>query len=79
MDDAEWCTTEILRRKFRPIDLVVVGLNFCAGVSRTFTETFELAQSLAAGHANYQVQREVFHEDAAIELETIIKYGDENG
>ena len=80
--DTEWCTPhfqEAYSRRFRPIDLAVLGLNLCAGVTRSFANTFELAQSLAAGHANYQGQREAFQEKAAIELETLIEHGDENG
>ena len=80
--DTEWCAPEFdesYARKFRTVDVVVLGFHLLSGISRSFTQTFELAQSLVAGHANYEGQREAFHEEAALELETLIRDGEDNG
>lgn len=82
MEDEEfetvWLETSApLSRKFYKVDLLVLGLNFMRGVAQAAAETLETAVDIAAMHANWQIDREAFHEEAALEIETLIAGEDE--
>lgn len=64
-------------RPFKRGDLVVLGLDFLYGVSHALTSTLVNARDIAAGHVNHQIDRDVFHEEAAREIESMIS-GDED-
>lgn len=75
MDEEEFEFTvfeiEPQARRLRPLDFAVIGLDFIRGVSQAVTDSFEQATALVAMHCNYQIQREEFHEQATLEIETI--------
>lgn len=63
-------------RRARPMDALVLGIGLVHGVCEAVTSTVMDAYNIAAGHANYHVQQDEFHQQAAREIETIIA-GDE--
>lgn len=67
MDDE----TPLQVRRFQKIDVLILGLNLVQNVAAVVADTFEMATHLVAAHANYNVERERFREDAAREIETI--------
>lgn len=69
-DEDEW-VMEPPRRRFMPTDVVVLGLHLVAGISGAVTNTLNTAQALAAAHANFKVAQHEFHEEAALEIETM--------
>lgn len=56
----------------RKIDLLFVGVSFVKDVASAVTEAIGDVQQLVAMHANWQVEREQFHEQAAVELESLL-------
>jgi hypothetical protein len=67
-------------RKFRSIDLLVVGLRLGEYLARdlgevceSFESAFETLKQLACQHANYLVDQEEVREQMARELETILE------
>lgn len=60
-----------LSRRFRKEDLAVLALGFVHGIVSAFHETATVAYDLAAMHANYKVDQDAFHEEAALAIETI--------
>jgi hypothetical protein len=79
-EEFEWADVTLppTGRRFLKIDTVVVGLNLARGIAASFAQSLELAQSLVAMHANYQVERHALAEQAAIEIETMTR-GEGNG
>jgi hypothetical protein len=65
------------QRPFRKTDLLVVGLGFLTDVSRAVANNLSLLTALAGMHVNYQIEREAFREEAALEIETLT--GEDNG
>lgn len=63
-------------RRFRKADLVVLGLDLIAGVQKAVADTFMCARDCAAMHANWTAQRDTFHEEAMLEIETIVNGDD---
>ena len=61
----------MVSRRFMPTDLFVLALDLARGVSEAVAATLGTAQSLAAGHANYKVDQAAFHEQAALQIETM--------
>jgi hypothetical protein len=59
-------------RKFQKVDVIVLGLNLVHGVAQAVADTFLAAQGIFAGHANYMIEQTTFHEEAALEIETLI-------
>lgn len=72
-DEIEWEQEEdgIPYRRFMKADLAVLGLGLVAGIVGAVHETLSAAQTLAAYHANYINSRHDFHEEAALEIETL--------
>jgi len=66
-----------LSRKFRKEDLAVIALDLIACVVKSVGETLMMARDTAAMHANWRADRDTFHEEAALEIETLTN-GDEN-
>lgn len=64
-------------RRFRKLDLLVLGLDAMYGVAVAVTNSMAMARNLAGMHVNYLVDRDYFHEEAALELETLIGEEDE--
>lgn len=64
-------------RRFRRADLAVLGLGLLFRLSNAVTSSLEEAHDLIASHANYEIDRDAFHEEAARELETLIAYTEE--
>lgn len=59
-------------RKFRTIDLMVVGFELFRDVLSAVEEAADTLETLVCQHANWLRDREVFHEQAAMELEKLI-------
>ena len=59
-------------------DVPVLGIGFLYNLAEAVTKSLADAHNLAAWHANFFVQQDEFHEQAAREIETMIA-GDENG
>ena len=70
--DEEFEYEEIMSRRFRKADLAVLALNLVSDVIGAVHQTAMTAYNLAAAHANYCVDRDNFHEDAALAIETIV-------
>lgn len=66
-----WIETSIPSRKFRRVDMLVIGFTLLQDISNAVGTAFSTAAQLAAEHANYQYDRETFHEEAALEIETL--------
>lgn len=64
-------------RRFHKVDLIVLGIDLIRGLSQAVTNTLTTTQDLAAMHANFQTQREDFHEQAALEIEMLVTGEDE--
>lgn len=62
---------ETYSRKFQPIDLVVLGLSMAHGIACAIARDLQVATSLVAAHANYNIERAAFHDEAMLEIETI--------
>lgn len=58
-------------RQLQRADLGVLGLHLVHGVARAFADTAALALQCVVGHANHNVERQQFHEDAAREIERL--------
>jgi len=71
--DEDFDTDVIPGRKARGIDFLVIGLGFVSDVVCAVEQAVDLAQSVVCSHANWLVDREQFHEEAALELESIIE------
>lgn len=63
-------------RKFRKADIAVLAVGLLSGIVDAFASAATTAYNLAAMHANYEVDRDAFREEAALEIETIT--GDSN-
>lgn len=63
-------------RRFRKADLLVLALSFATDVIAAVAVNLETATRLVAGHANFLNDRSDFHEQAALEIETLTN-GDE--
>jgi hypothetical protein len=66
-----------LSRRFRKPDFVVLGLDLIAGVVTSVAQTLTMARDCAAMHANWHAERDIFHEEAAREIETLT--GEQDG
>jgi hypothetical protein len=58
-------------RQLQKIDAVVVTLEFFRQIAAAVADTLGSGVALVAAHANYNVERRQFHEEAALEIETI--------
>lgn len=72
----EWDVDHPSRRARPKVDFLILGLNLIGGIATAIRDTAEIAVNICAAHANWQVERDVFHEEAAIEIETLTT-GDE--
>lgn len=66
-------------RKLQKADIFVLGFNLAAGIADAFAETLRSAQGLVAAHANYNFDQQQFHQEAALEIETLIAGETEDG
>jgi hypothetical protein len=64
-------------RKFQKIDILILGFNLLDEVFAAVSDAFTSLTTLTAAHANYNVQREQFRQDATLEIETITGDADE--
>lgn len=71
MDDDDEYEVDHLSRRFRKADLAVLALGFIHGIVAAAHETTMTAYNLAAMHANYVVDRDKFHDEATLAIETI--------
>jgi hypothetical protein len=74
MDDECECEDELEApwvRRFRPMDVAVLALSLITDVTRAISDNFEIATKMVAGHANFLNDRTDFHEQAALEIETL--------
>lgn len=76
MDDDDIRSTPA--RRFRSGDLLVVGLEFISDVSVAVASALTFLRDLAAMHTNYLTSRDAFHQQAALEIETLTS-GDLDG
>lgn len=67
----EYETVRVPARRLRRLDAVILGLEFLRAIASAVEDTLGSAVALTAAHANYDVDREEFMNDAAIEIETI--------
>jgi hypothetical protein len=63
-------------REWLPIDALVLGLNFIAGVAEAAAETLTAARCIVAAHANHISNMRRFHQQAAQAIERLTS-GDE--
>ena len=74
MDEFEYDEENLLSaegRRFLPVDFAVLGLDLARGVVSSAASTLQLAQTLAASHANSKNAQHAFMEDAALEIESM--------
>lgn len=74
MDD-EFVTFEVaetVSRRFRRQDLFVIGLQLVNGVANAVASATETAMVLAGAHVNWMVDQEDFHQEAALEIESLV-------
>lgn len=70
MDDEEFFAEQSLAsRKFRKMDLLVYGLDFAGDSIRLVADLFDNLRDLAAMHVNYEIDRDKFANEAAMEIE----------
>lgn len=62
--------------KLRWIDVAALGVGFLHDIAAVVEETLDGAQALLCSHANYMFNRDQFHQEAAVELETILEEGE---
>lgn len=76
MDDEEYEFVAIkqprISRRFRKMDLVMLGLQFAHDVATSVADALHDATMLVAADSNYRVDQQAFHEDAAREIESLI-------
>jgi hypothetical protein len=70
--DVVFAPAQPTSRRFMPADVAVLALDLAAGLSAAVAQTVMDARNIAAFHANWQVDRSRFHEQAALEIETMI-------
>jgi len=70
MDDEEF-EGRTPPRKFQKVDILIVGFNLVSEVFDALGDAFTSLTMLTAAHANYNVEKEQFRLDAAMEIETI--------
>ena len=58
-------------------DLLVLGVGLLSRLACAVSDTLQMAEAIAAGHANYLTNRTVFHEQATLEIESLVA-GDED-
>jgi hypothetical protein len=75
-DDEDY-ETWVPNRRFRKVDVVVLGVNFAYRLVGAVHSTLEDVVQLVAGHANFEVERDTFREEAMLEIETIT--GEQDG
>lgn len=68
-------------RRFLRADVFVLGLQLVAGVANAVSSTCETAMTLAGAHANWKQDQDSFHEEAALEIESLVSgdYEEEEG
>lgn len=69
---------ETISRKFYPTDMLVVGLDVAYGTAHSVAQGLATLRDLVAFHVNWKFDQDAFHEQAALEIETMTN-GDENG
>ncbi len=69
MDDVEETYTRSVAA--RPIDWVIVGLDFARNVAEGGARGIGVAEMVLIGHANHQNDRRVFEDEARRQIETI--------
>jgi hypothetical protein len=74
MDEGEFEYDEYgpTARRMQSIDLAVLGLDLAAGIFEVLGNTLRAAQGIVAMHANHNMNRDIFYEEAAREIETLI-------
>lgn len=60
-----------LSRRFRKADLLVIALDLIACATKSVAETLMMARDTAAMHANWTADQDTFHEEAALEIESM--------
>lgn len=80
-EEYEFLTEDFERvsRRFRRADIFVLALDLAQGVAEAMSETLTTARTLVAMHANWDCDRETFHEQAALEIEMLTSEGEEDG
>jgi hypothetical protein len=81
MDDEEFEYEEeslTWSRRFQRVDILVLGFSLAADLVDAVGNNLRAAQGLLAAHANYKVDRDRFHEEAALEIETLTA-GEDDG
>lgn len=66
-------------RRLIPTDFAVIGLGLVRDLFTSVASAVAMTQSLVANHANYQTDRRLFQQQAAIEIETLTSGDDEDG
>jgi hypothetical protein len=76
-DFADFGTNPAPSRRFQSVDVLVLLFDLLRGIAHALYNTADSAFQLTAAHANWRVDRDAFHEEAALELETLT--GDDDG
>lgn len=63
--------TPLPSRRLRRADVLVLGFGLFYRLSTAVTTTLEQAHDLMAMHANYEVDRDIFQEEASREIEML--------
>lgn len=61
-----------LARRFRKIDLLIVGLSMLSDMTQAVADNATLLHDIVAMHANFKIDQDLFHEEAAMEIEALI-------
>lgn len=73
MDDDydDYCDVTPPSRPFQRTDILVIALNLVGSLAQAVVENAVIAQNIVIAHGNHQVDRNTFHEQAALEIETL--------
>lgn len=78
-DEYDWDEVECVspHRRMTRADLGVLGVTLLSRLAGAVHDTLQIAEQIVAGHANYLTTQHNFHQEAALEIETLVA-GDED-
>lgn len=59
-------------RKLQKVDFAILGVNLVGSILGGLTESLQAFGYTLAAHANFNLDQRAFHEEAALEIETLI-------
>jgi len=71
--------TPIFARRVNKADFAVLVHDLAHGITSALANTLFKAEQIAAGHSNFQINQDDFHQEAAREIETLISGEESDG